>query len=146
MTVGLIINSLTYQAPPEEICLKSYTRETAPYEIPIPEKVEVRKVVSITPSIVVSKFSSPLGTNCVAYAKSKGHVPMGVGTLNQKVAHIKSYKPKPGKIGVTAEGPIGHLVYVEEVKKDTVVISEGNFIHGFVSFREVPKSKIIGYL
>lgn len=71
---------------------------------------------------------------------------MGVGTLTQKLSKIKSHTPEIGKVGVTKEGGIGHLVVVEEVKKDTLIISEGNYRHGFITWREVSKNLIEGYL
>lgn len=95
---------------------------------------------------VIKKYSSPLGTNCVNYVKSKAEVPMGLSTMGQKISKIKSHDPEKGKVGVTREGPVGHMVYVEEVKEDTVIISEGNWLHGYITFREVPKALIVGYL
>lgn len=95
---------------------------------------------------VIKQYASPLGVNCVLYARSKATVPVGVGTLNQKLSKIKSHTPEVGKVGVTKEGGIGHLVVVEEVKDSTVIISEGNYRHGFITWREISKNLIEGYL
>jgi len=96
---------------------------------------------------VIKKIPSPLGTNCVAYAKSRAAVPIGVSSLSQKLSKIQSQEAKRGKIGVTTEGPVGHLVYVEEVRDDgQILISEGNFLHGYITYRLVQKQKIKGFL
>lgn len=129
--------TLNTQAPEPNQC---YITDT-PEEV----KIEVKKEPESN-STIISQYASPLGTNCVAYAKSKGHVPVGVSTLSQKISHVTSRKPEKGKFGITEEGPVGHFVYVEEVKKETIIISEGNFIHGYITFREISKEKIIGYL
>ena len=71
---------------------------------------------------------------------------MGVGTLAQKLSKITSHEPKKGKVGVTSEGRVGHFIIVEEVKKDTLIISEGNWKHGWITWREIPKSLVKGYL
>jgi surface antigen len=94
---------------------------------------------------VLKKYPSNLGGNCVSYAKSRSDVPMGVSTYSQKLSHIKTHNAEVGKIGVTKEGAVGHLVVVEEVKEHTIVISEGNYMHGFVTWRELDKDKIEGY-
>lgn len=96
--------------------------------------------------IVIKKYLSPLGTNCVNYVKSKKQIPNGLGTMNQKISKITNKKPEKGKIGVTKEGPVGHMVFVEEVKEETLIISEGNWLHGYITWREIPKSLVIGYL
>lgn len=137
-----LVFTMSTEAPQEKNqCLITDTADPV-----VEEVVEVKKEVRRrTGGQVIKKYKSALGVNCVAYAKSKGNVPNGMETLSQKVSHIKSKKPKKGKIGVTAEGPVGHLVYVEEVKDGTVIISEGNYRHGYVTVREIPKEIIIGY-
>jgi hypothetical protein len=95
---------------------------------------------------VLKQYPSKLGYNCLDYAKSRASVPMGVSTLGQKLSKITSHEPKNGKVGVTAEGYIGHFVVVEEVKEDTLIISEGNYRHGYITWREVPKSLVKGYI
>lgn len=94
---------------------------------------------------MLKKYPSGLGKNCVTYAGTRSDLPVGLSTLNQKLAKINSHTPSPGKIGVTREGPVGHLVVVEEVRGDNVIISEGNYIHGYISWREIPKQKVLGY-
>lgn len=96
--------------------------------------------------IVKQYRDSKLGTNCVNYAKSKASVPNGMSTLSQKKSHIVSKEPEVGKVGVTNEGPVGHVVIVEEVHDDHIVISEGNYRHGYITWRIIPKEKILGYL
>lgn len=96
-------------------------------------------------NIILKQYKSELGLNCVKYASSKSKLPQGLRTLAQKKSHIKSYLPSPGKIGVTSEGPVGHLVFIEEVKNNSLVISEGNYRRGFITYREISKQNIIGY-
>lgn len=95
---------------------------------------------------VLKKYPSPLGYNCITYAKSKGYVPHGMGTLKEKLSKIKSYEPRVGKIGITTEGPSGHAVVIEKINEETVVISEGNWAKGFITWREIPRDRIVGYL
>lgn len=139
--MGLALN-VGVQAPePKPLqCLITDTpiEEQVEEEVIIPGKTKYHKVIK--------KYQSPLGTNCVSYVKSKKAIPSGLSTLGQKIARITSYHPEKGKVGVTKEGPIGHMVYVEEVKKDTIIISEGNWLHGYITFREVSKSLVEGYL
>lgn len=122
------------------------TTEYVKYEQQMREDEQKKIEYKTTKHTVLKSYPSPLGNNCVAYAKSQGSVPMGVATLGQKLAKIKSHDPAEGKIGVTAEGKVGHLVVVEKVKENTVVISEGNYRHGFITWREIPKSLVMGYL
>lgn len=95
---------------------------------------------------VLKSEPSPLGTNCVKYASSKAELPNGLGTLAQKKSHIISSNPEPGKIGVTAEGSVGHLIVVEKVHEKTIEISEGNYRYGYITWREIPKELVLGYL
>ena len=132
-TLALIVN--TTSAPQPKIqCLVT--------DQPEPITIEYKT----TNHTVIKKEPSPLGTNCVAYARSKKELPQGMGTLSQKLSHIRSQEPARGKIGVTAEGPVGHLIYVEDVRGDEILISEGNFISGYITYRLVQKQKIKGYL
>jgi len=95
---------------------------------------------------IIKAIPSRLGFNCVEYAKSKKSIGTGFGSLAQKLAKVKTKTPQAGLVGVTGEGWVGHLVYVEEVKKETLIISEGNYRHGFITVREIPKSLVIGFL
>jgi len=81
----------------------------------------------------------------VAYIKSKRDIGNGFGNLNQKKTKIKTQTAKRGMVGVTPEGPAGHLVFVEEVRDNTLIISEGNYRHSFVTWREIPKSLPLGF-
>jgi hypothetical protein len=94
---------------------------------------------------VLKEIQSDLGKNCVTYAKSKKDLPQGLKTLKDKESHITTHKPAKGLVGVTNEGTAGHIIYVEQVNDDTLIISEGNYKHSFITWREIPKSMIIGY-
>lgn len=94
---------------------------------------------------ILKQYASPLGVNCVTYVKSKSNIGTGFGSLAQKKNKIKTQKPKVG-VAVTAEGPVGHLVYVEKVLESDLIISEGNYRRGFITWRHVPKTLILGYL
>lgn len=94
---------------------------------------------------VIKKQPSDLGYNCWAYAHSKSELPQGLYTLQDKLSKITTKTPRVGKVGVTAEGGIGHLVVVEKIEPDGILISEGNYIHGFISWRKLPPEKILGY-
>jgi hypothetical protein len=94
---------------------------------------------------IISAIPSELGYNCVEYVKTKKSVPQGLGTLSQKKSHIRTTKPEKGLVGVTAEGPIGHMVFIEEVKENSLIISDSNYRHGYVTWREIPKDLVLGY-
>lgn len=103
----------------------------------VPETIEVKGILK--------QYPSELGYNCYKYISSKIEIGNGFSTLEQKKSRITSYEPSPGKVGVTPEGPVGHLVIVEEVKDTAVVVSEGNYRYGFITWREIQKQNIIGY-
>jgi len=67
-------------------------------------------------------------------------------SLNDKVNRIKTKYPEEGLVGVTPEGPVGHLVYIEKVESDGLIISEGNYRHGYITWRKIDKDLVIGYL
>ena len=95
---------------------------------------------------VIKEYPSNLGYNCWTYASSKKSLPQGLYTLQDKIKKITSKEPEKGSVGVTREGPQGHLVFIEEVKEKTLIISEGNYIHGKISWREIPRSLVVGIL
>lgn len=97
-------------------------------------------------SNVLDSYPSNLGGNCVTFARSRAHVPMGVSTLKQKIDKIRTHEPYIGAVGVTAESNWGHLVIITEIKNDLLIIEEGNYKHGYVTRRAVPTSLVIGYL
>jgi len=96
--------------------------------------------------IILSQQRSRLGYNCWEYAKSKRKLPQGLWTLKNKQDKIKTKEPSIGSVGVTKEGHVGHLVIVEEIRTESIVISEGNYRTGFITWREVPKNLILGYI
>jgi len=94
---------------------------------------------------VLTKEKSSLGGNCVAYARSRADLPQNLWTLADKKKHIKTNTPYKGAVGVTAESSSGHLVIVTSIKGDNLIITEGNWIHGYITTRLVPSSLILGY-
>jgi hypothetical protein len=112
-----------------------------PVEVPLVEKV----VAKSYPSSVLSKVPSQLGYNCVQFVASKRPVPQGLRTLAQKKQKITTSEPCTHCAVVLNEGPVGHLAYVEEVRGDYILISEGNFYHGYITKRLIPEKKALGY-
>lgn len=93
---------------------------------------------------VLKKYPSPDGFNCWEYARKKSTLPQGLFSFQDKMSKLKSKEIAERKVGLTAEGPDGHLVFIEAIEPDGVLISEGNYLHGFVSYRKIPKEKILG--
>jgi len=120
-----------------------YVMAQHPVEMQVAAKKEEYKTTRHT---VIKSEPSKLGKNCVEYARSKAHVPNGVGTLKQKQNKINTQIPSVGAVGVTAEGSVGHMVVIEQIKNDTLIISEGNYRHGFITWREIPKTMVLGYI
>jgi surface antigen len=87
-----------------------------------------------------------LGSNCYTYAASKKDIGTGFGSLAQKKTKIKTKEATVGAVGISAEGPVGHLFYVEKVLESDLIISEGNYRHSFVTWRIIPKSLALGFL
>jgi hypothetical protein len=113
-----------------------------PVEVPPVEKVMVK---SIPFGEVLEKIPSKLGYNCVQFVASKRPVPQGLGTLAQKKQKIKTTEPCTHCAVVLNEGPVGHLAFVEAIRGDYLLISEGNYYHGFVTKRLIPEKKALGY-
>ena len=95
--------------------------------------------------VVLTKKKSPLGNNCVAYARSQADIPQNLWSLADKKKHIKTKTPYKGAVGVTAESSSGHLVVIQEIIQDTLIVSEGNWLHGYITTRAVPASLLLGY-
>ena len=131
------------QANHYEVQPNIYIAAQYPVEIQITAREEEYKTTRHT---VIKSEPSKSGYNCVEYARSKAHVPNGVGTLKQKQNKINTQIPSVGAVGVTAEGSVGHLVVIEEVLDDGLIISEGNWRHGYITWRKIPKSLVMGYL
>ena len=112
------------------------------------EKTEYTTEYKTANHRVLKQSPDPVrGINCVSYAKSKYPIGNGYSTLAQKISHITAKAPKIG-VAVTAEGSQGHLIVVEKInnKTKTLIISEGNFRHSYITIREIPFSLVIGYL
>lgn len=92
------------------------------------------------------KIGGTIGYNCVAYVKNKvKNMPQGLYNLDDKISIINSNEPREGSVAITDEGGVGHLSLVKEVKENTLVIEEGNFIAGYKTVRAIDKSLPIGY-
>jgi len=130
--------------PTNEVQQNSYIVASYPVEIQVTatktDKIENHR------NVILKSESSKLGYNCVTYARSKAQVPNGVGSLRQKQKQINTNTPSVGSVGITAEGSVGHLVIIEEIKDDTLIISEGNYRRGYITWREIPKSIVLGYI
>lgn len=116
-----------------------------PIEVPPVEKVVVKIAVKSYSSEILSKTPSKLGYNCVQFVASKRPVPQGLKNLAQKKSKIKTTEPCVHCAVVLNEGPVGHLAYVEEIRGDYLIISEGNYHRGYVTKRRIPEKKALGY-
>ncbi|MFA6790407.1 MAG: CHAP domain-containing protein [Parcubacteria group bacterium] len=123
-------------SPPFQEQLNTTTIDT-----PVVEEVQKGEIK------VISKVKSDLGYNCVKYARSKKEdLPMGLWTLQDKKNKIKTEIPQVGSVGVTAESVYGHMVVVEEIKTTSLLVSEGNYITGYITTRNIPKDMVLGYI
>ena len=86
-----------------------------------------------------------LGRNCVGFVRGKRTLPQPLLTLADKKRIINSDKPVVGAVAITSESWYGHLSVVLEIKYDTIVIEEGNYISGFRTVRVINKDFPIGY-
>jgi surface antigen len=82
---------------------------------------------------------------CTAYVASRRNVPNGWGNASnwfyaaQASGYATGSAPRPGAIGV--EKGINHVVYIESVSGDSVVVSEQNYVGwNIVSKRTAPAS------
>ena len=91
---------------------------------------------------------------CTRYIASKMVIPWNGNAKTwlskaESMGYETSESPRPGSVVVTAEGPYGHVAIVEEIKGDTMIISEMNYQGwGKLSSREVPLDydKIKGFI
>lgn len=95
---------------------------------------------------VLKKYPSPLGYNCLDYAKQHKNLPKGLYTLHDKISKIKTHKAELGSVGVTSEGNIGHLVVIDNIEDNYYIISESNYIRGYITTRRISKSMVLGFL
>ena len=70
---------------------------------------------------------------------------MGMWTLEDKLQNT-SKKLEVGKAGVTNESSVGHLVIIEQLEEETVIVSEANYISGYITIRRIPKEIILGVI
>jgi len=101
---------------------------------------------------VLEKQKHPLGNNCVFYVKQKlaqsnktTQLPSGLTNLKSKIDLINTNVPHVGDVVITDESEWGHLSIVLEVRNDSIVIEEGNYIHGFRTVRVISKDFPLGY-
>lgn len=100
-------------------------------------KSEVGTILESTPN--------KLGTNCVSYVRASKQLPQPLLSLSDKKAIINSTEPVVGAVAITAESWYGHLSIVREIKEDTIIIEEGNYIYGHKTVRVISKDFPLGY-
>jgi len=96
---------------------------------------------------ILAQERHKLGTNCVSYVKEKyPDLPQGLWTLKDKERLlINTHEPKVGLVAITDEGGSGHVSIVLEVLDGSLVIEEGNFVHGYKTIRKIDKNLPLGY-
>ena len=96
---------------------------------------------------ILSKERSSLGYNCVKFARSKADFPLGLWTFQDKVNLIRTNEPTVGAVFVEeTKLPYGHVGIVKEVKENTLIVEDANYISGYITVREISKNQIKGYL
>lgn len=78
--------------------------------------------------------------SCVSYVVSR-RPDLNVGWVTPKhfyETHGMLDHPFPGAVGISAEGPVWHAWYVEEVFTDHMLITETNYLGDFKSSRSMP--------
>jgi len=120
-------------------------------EITKREREEAEKIVFRTSTKKGSSYTGGEATklyedstnNCVAWSKKQTGIS---GTLgNGARAGIQGTEPRIGAIGAE-KGGIPHAFVVVAIKDDTIIINESNFIKNWISQREIPKSRVLGYV
>ena len=91
-------------------------------------------------------YSEEIGYNCVSFAQTKGF--NQTGFQYAKYISTTENEPRVGGFLVTYEGYYGHVVWIRQIKAETLVIEESNYISGWVTSREIPRdyNQIKGYL
>ena len=89
------------------------------------------------------KISQDYTNNCVVWAKKETGIihPIGAGGR----ASIQGYEAKVGAIGVEV-GSIPHAVVVVAINNDTLIVRESNYIKNWITERQIPKSRFIGFI
>lgn len=128
------------QIPFEEISIEELVSAETLYV----EEIELEKRKSQVGAILEAT-PHRLGNNCVGYARAKKALPQPLYSLSDKTSIINSSEPVVGAVAITAESWYGHLSIVVEIKEDTIVIEEGNYITGYKTVRVVDKDFPIGY-
>jgi len=95
---------------------------------------------------VLSKEKSSLGYNCVKFARSRADFPLGLWTLDDKIKIIRTQEPYVGAVFVEkTKLPYGHVGIVKEIKENTLIVEDANYVAGYITTREVSKESILGY-
>ena len=91
-------------------------------------------------------YSEEIGYNCVSFAQTKGF--NQTGFQYAKYISTTENEPRVGGFLVTYEGYYGHVVWIRQIKAETLIIEESNYISGWVTSREIPRdyNQIKGYL
>lgn len=76
-------------------------------------------------------------TSCVSYAKYR-RPDQNFIWIAPKFVDAYAIAPRVGLLVITTEGTWGHVGVVEEVKSDSIIIREANYIPGLVTTREIP--------
>ena len=94
---------------------------------------------------ILEKTPDMFGSNCVSFVRARKFIPQRLLTLSDKKSIINTTEPQVGAVVITQESWYGHLSLVVEVKEDTIVIEDGNYIHGYRTIRVIDKDFPIGY-
>lgn len=109
----------------------------------------LKKLSTISP-VVIKRAIHPGNTytpgNCTWYVKSRrSDIPNSLGNANTWYYRAKNLglstglTARQGAVGVSLDGPLGHVVYVERVSGNQMIISEMNFVGLYrVSGRTIP--------
>lgn len=88
---------------------------------------------------VIGTFTNP--NQCVPYAWSQG-----MQTSGYHIAKNYPVQNKPTKFASTYEGPLGHIVVIEQDLGNSLIIRDAGYIYGKITRRIIPKSIIKGYV
>lgn len=81
-------------------------------------------------------------TSCVSYAKYR-RPDQNFVWVAPRFVEAYDITPTAGMLVITNEGKWGHVGFIEEVKSDSIIIREANYVHGLVTTREIPKDSPI---
>ena len=95
---------------------------------------------------IISSKKHRLGNNCVSYAREKvPEIPQGMWGLKDKKDIINSDMPEINAVAITPESIEGHLAVVIEIEEKSLIIAEGNYLHGYETVRRIDKTLPLGY-